>query len=110
MVHISTGGGSTMSAPAWSRLLASVCLTFALSLLTGCGGGSNANVTKENFDKLTNNMEKEQVIEILGNPMQTKDSEAQGIKNEGATWKGSAGYIDIIFVKNKIFSKKWRAK
>ena len=100
-----------MSAPAWSRLLASVCLSFALCLmLTACGAGSNANVTKENFDKLTNNMEKEEVIKILGNPTQTKDSEAQGIKNEGATWKGSAGDIDIVFVKNKIFSKNWRAK
>ncbi len=100
-----------MSSTAWSRLLASVCLCLALSLmLTGCRGGSNANVTKENFDKLTNNMEKEEVIIILGNPTETKYSEAQGIKNEGATWKGSAGDIDIVFVKNKIFAKHWRAK
>jgi hypothetical protein len=100
-----------MSASGWGRLLASVCLSFTLSLLlTACGGGSNPNVTKENFDKLTNKMEKGEVIKILGNPTQTKDSEAQGIKNEGATWKGSAGDIDIVFVDNKIFSKNWRAK
>jgi hypothetical protein len=100
-----------MSASGWGRLLASVCLGFTLSLmLTACGGGSNANVTKENFDKLTNKMEKGEVIKILGNPTQTIDSEAQGIKNVGATWKGIAGDIDIVFVDNKIFAKHWRAK
>jgi hypothetical protein len=33
-------------------------------MLTACGGGSNAKVTKENFDKLTNKMEKAEVIKI----------------------------------------------
>jgi SmpA / OmlA family len=84
------------------NVLYGILLLIAIAGLIGCG----TPIDSANFDKITVGMHKEQVIGILGKPNDTSSINVAGISGEAATWKRSAGVINIQFANDKVRAKQ----
>lgn len=67
-------------------------------------------VTKENYDKITEGMTKEEVKSILGEPTSVSESSTPGVGTmelnhyqEGFSLKA----IDVYYLKDKVYMKNW---
>lgn len=71
---------------------------------------SSSKVTKENYDKISKGMTKQQVKEILGEPQSVSENETPGVGKmelnhyqESFRLKG----IDIYYLNGKVYMKNW---
>lgn len=90
------------------RIMASV-LAILMVLTIACGSGvTNTNVTKENYEKITNGMSAVQVESILGKPDSTSESELDGFgKTEMWHYQLGMKAIDVFLTNGKVSSKNW---
>jgi len=77
-----------------------LALILSVALL-GCG----SKLTQENFDKVQNGMNMEQVKSILGEPTETKSVGVGPFSGISATWKDKKILINIQFVNDKVALK-----
>jgi outer membrane protein assembly factor BamE (lipoprotein component of BamABCDE complex) len=77
-----------------------LALILSVALL-GCG----SKLTQENFDKVQNGMNMEQVKSILGEPTETKSVGVGPFSGISATWKDKKTLINIQFVNDKVALK-----
>lgn len=100
----------------WSLGLASLLTAAALcTALVGCrvsvgnpkgsppAPAASSKITKENFDKVKNDMTKQQIVEILGEPTETKAGAADA---RSLIWRNGMNFIQIDLGKEgKVESK-----
>jgi hypothetical protein len=79
-----------------------LALGFSLLLLAAC-----SKVNQTNFDKIQNDMTKEQVLGILGTPTETSQGEFAGVSGGACVWKSKDGEIEVRFFNDKVISKNF---
>jgi hypothetical protein len=89
-----------------NKITFSVTLLFLL-LFSACDI-SNTRVTKENYDKISQGMTSEQVVEIMGKADSVSESEASGL-GKMEMWHYQLGNkaIDVFILDGKVESKNW---
>jgi hypothetical protein len=80
---------------------------FAFSLFLACGV-SNTRVSRENYDKISNGMTTEQVLEIMGKADSVSESDTPGV-GKMEMWHYQLGNkaIDIFIFNGTVDSKNW---
>jgi hypothetical protein len=73
-------------------------------LLTGCD-----RVTRENYAKIQNGMTMDEVVAILGEPIETASVGIGPLEATTAQWKGKKGMVSIQFVDQKVRIKRFLA-
>lgn len=74
------------------------------ALAIGCGSAIN----QTNFDRIDNDMSREAVIDILGEPTESNDVGIAGFSGGMATWRDDDGnMITIQFVNGKVKGKQF---
>jgi hypothetical protein len=77
------------------------------TLLTGCG----SKLTKENYDKVTIGMTKDQVTEVLGAAKDKSETDAPGLGKMDVWSYDNIGYggklIVITFLNGKVSDRMW---
>jgi hypothetical protein len=76
-------------------------ITLAVFLLAACG-----KINRENFDKISDGMIKQDVIQILGEPTETSSASLLGISGGNATWRDGKTVINVQFLNNKVIGKE----
>ena len=85
----------------WLRLVA-VCLVAAF--VAACG----SKINQSNFDKIENDMTREDVIDILGEATDSSDVGIAGFFGGMSSWSdGDGNIITIQFVNGKVKSKQF---
>jgi uncharacterized lipoprotein YehR (DUF1307 family) len=85
------------------KMFRSVLILLLVVLIAGCG----SKINQANFDKITNDMTRQQVEEILGKPTETSTTDI-GIASGGASiWKDKSGTITIQFLNEKVMTKSF---
>jgi hypothetical protein len=79
-----------------------LALSFSVLLLAAC-----SKVNQTNFDKIQNDMTKEQVLGILGAPTETSQGEFAGVSGGTCIWKSKDGEIEVHFFNDKVISKNF---
>ena len=85
------------------------CLRFvALCLVAAFVAACGSKINESNFDKIENDMPRERVIDILGEPTDSGDIGFGGFSGGMATWRDDAGnVITIQFVNGKVKGKQF---
>jgi outer membrane protein assembly factor BamE (lipoprotein component of BamABCDE complex) len=82
----------------WIRDRSAVLLVVFVAslLLAGCSGksGGNSKVTKENAEKVKTGLSEKEVVDILGDPSEKKESDP---KAKQFVWKDGNNSITAIF-------------
>jgi hypothetical protein len=87
----------------WLALSPAVLLCL---IVGGCGGPKPKLVTKENFDKLTTDMNEYDVENLLGPPMSTKTLPGTGTPVVEKTWESGSKKIILEFMNKDMVSKR----
>lgn len=74
-----------------------------LLLLSAC----SSKLNEENFDRISNGMPKEEVIAILGEPMETSGLQLGGVSGTSAVWEDGTTRITIQFINDKVKVKQF---
>ena len=102
-----------------ARLGGIAFLALLCVLVAGCAGGRKSRVTKENFDKIKNDMSQDDVEDVLGKGTPVGDGSgaaaAVGVDiNAGArpssveeyVWQDGDKSINVSFRKDKVVGKR----
>lgn len=65
-----------------------------------------SKVTPTNFEKIQDDMTRQQVIEILGEPSDVSSASLLGFSGGTATWRDGKTVITVRFVNGKVVSKQ----
>lgn len=76
-------------------------IALALLALVACG-----KINRENFDKITDGMNKQQVIEILGEPTESTGASLLGISGGNAIWRDGKTVISVQFLNDQVIGKE----
>jgi len=86
------------------------CKFFSLStrlagavLLCVCLSGCGSSITKENYNKIKNDMSEEDVNNILGSPSETTNVAG----NKVATWRDDQKAIVVTYLNGKVILRAW---
>ncbi|MDR0231757.1 MAG: DUF3862 domain-containing protein [Dysgonamonadaceae bacterium] len=92
-----------------NHFFSAVIIIAFLGLALASGSGvTNTNVTKENYEKLTNGMNHEQVIEIMGEADSKSEIDMDEFgKTELWHWQLGTKAIDVTFENGKVANKSW---
>lgn len=78
-------------------------LMLGCSLLWAC----SSPVNEQNYQKIKNGMQRQQVIEILGKPTDSVGISIGNISGSSSTWERGNLKIVIQFVNDKVFLKNY---
>lgn len=91
-----------------SRILRSVAAVVVTAFLVG---GCGKSVTKDDFDKVSTGMTREEVVNILGDPDTGMESEVDGTKTETLYYQTDVGLgaraISVTIQGGKVVHKEW---
>jgi hypothetical protein len=65
-----------------------------------------SKVTPANFEKIQDDMTRQQVVEILGEPADVSSASLLGFSGGAATWRDGKTVITVRFVNDKVVSKQ----
>lgn len=97
-------------------LLGIIVVIIVIAIATSGGttptssNNSGTKITKENYEKISNGMTKDEVFAIIGNDATTSESETPGVgKMELYHYQEtlSTKAITITFLDEKVYSKNW---
>lgn len=73
-----------------------------LVLLAGC-----SKVTQENFAKIQDGMEEQEVLAILGKPVESSNITVLGLSGSSSKWAADGAVISVQFVNGKVLAKSF---
>jgi hypothetical protein len=74
-----------------------------LLLLAACG-----KINRDNFDRISDGMSKQQVVQLLGEPSESSGASLFGISGDSAVWRGNGTEIDVQFLNGKVIAKQMK--
>lgn len=77
-------------------------MIFLCVFLVAC----TSKATHSNFDKIKDDMTKDQVVSILGRPSEEKNQQIGALSATTAMWKGNKTVFTIQFLDNRVASKQ----
>lgn len=73
----------------------------AVLLVSACG-----KINREHFDKISDGMNKQEVIQIMGEPTESSGASLLGISGGNATWRDGKTVINVQFLNNQVIGKE----
>jgi len=77
----------------------------ALVLLAAC-----SRVTQENFAKIQDGMDEQEVLALLGKPVESSNITVLGLSGASSKWVADAGTISVQFVNGKVRAKSFERR
>jgi len=77
-----------------------------LAMLLGLGA-CDSGLNRENFDRITNGMTMEKVVDLLGEPDRTSELQLGGLSGTSAVWEDDDTRITIQFINDKVKVKQF---
>ena len=77
----------------------------ALVLLAAC-----SRVTQENFARIQDGMDEQEVLALLGKPVESSNITVLGLSGASSKWVADAGTISVQFVNGKVRAKSFERR
>lgn len=81
-------------------------LMMAVMGILACSG----NVTQANFNRVENDMSFDQVVDVLGEPTESKSMGIGSLSGTSARWESDDAVITITFVNQEVMTKNFKSK
>jgi len=87
------------------HVFASRSVFVALVLLAAC-----SKVTQENFAKIQDGMDEQEVLALLGKPGESSNITVLGLSGASSKWVADEGTISVQFVNGKVRAKSFERR
>lgn len=80
-----------------------MALCLATALLAGCGRPLDG----DSYAAVETGMNRQQVVELLGEPDRTRSADVGGVSGTHLAWEGEGFVVMVQFVNDRVVAKQW---